>query len=186
MNGRSAFKEGARLGSDFISRRGETLARAAEACVRALNGGGTILAFGNGGSAAMAQHFTAELVNKFHKNRRALRAVSLATDVAALTSIANDISFRRVFSRQVEALAKAGDIALALSTSGRSPNVIAALRTARARRLTTIGLTGRGGGAMAPLCDYLLDVASSEPPRFQEVQLVALHLLAEEIERAFL
>ncbi len=182
MKARLVMKEWARLGADFAARRGEILGRAAEACVRSLEAGGTILAFGNGGSAAEAQHFTAELVNKFFKKRPALRAISLATDVSALTSIGNDVSFRAVFSRQVEALGKAGDVALALSTSGSSPNVVAALRQAKKMGLVTIGLTGRGGGAMAPFCDYLIDVPSSVTPRIQEVHLAALHLLAEEIE----
>jgi D-sedoheptulose 7-phosphate isomerase len=185
MNISRVMKDGARLSAAFATHCGDRLQRAAEVCVQALGAGGTLLAFGNGGSAADAQHFTAELVNKFMRKRPALRALSLATDVAALTSIGNDVSFRAVFGRQVEALGRPGDIALALSTSGNSPNVVAALKKAKKMGLVTIGFTGRGGGAMAPFCDYLIDVPSTVTPRIQEIHLIALHLLAEEIEARF-
>jgi D-sedoheptulose 7-phosphate isomerase len=139
------------------------------------------LAFGNGGSAAEAQHFVAELVNKFLKTRPALPAVALTADASVLTSIANDISFEAVFRRQVEALGDGGDIALGLSTSGRSANVVEGLAAARAKGLVTIGLTG-SGAALAPLADILLDVPSASTPRIQEIHLYLLHALAEDIE----
>ncbi len=171
-----------RLLDEFLKTKGETLGEAARACVRSLRAGRKILVFGNGGSAAEAQHFAAELVNRFMKDRAAIPAVALSTDSSVLTSIANDSGFERVFSRQVEALAERGDVVLALSTSGNSANVIRALQAARKKKLVTIALTGKSGGKMAGLADYLLDVPSSETPRIQEVHLVLLHLLAEEIE----
>ena len=159
------------------------LTRAGDACRAALAAGGQILVFGNGGSAAEAQHFVAELVNKFAAPRHALRAVSLTTDTSVLTSIGNDVSFAAIFSRQVEALGRPGDVALALSTSGMSPNVVRGLSAARKKGLVTIGLTGASGGRMAALCDHRLSVPSTKTARIQEVHHIFLHLLTEEIER---
>jgi D-sedoheptulose 7-phosphate isomerase len=184
MNQQILIKECADLIDVFLTSRADVLDRAVRACLEALRAGRKILLFGNGGSAAEAQHFAAELVNKFFKLRPPLRALALTTDTSALTSIGNDIKFEAVFSRQVEALADAGDVALALSTSGSSPNVIRALKAAQKKKLVTIGLTGEGGGKMASLCDILLDVPSSRTPRVQEIHLIALHVLAEEIEKA--
>jgi D-sedoheptulose 7-phosphate isomerase len=171
-----------RLVDEFFERRGAAFREAGAACAASLAAGGTILAFGNGGSAAEAQHFTAEMVNKFRRPRRALRAVTLSADTSVLTSVGNDVSFDAVFSRSIEALGRPGDVALALSTSGRSPNIAAALSAAKAGGLTTVVLTGRGGGALGPLADHLLDVDSPETPRVQEVHLVIVHRLVEEIE----
>lgn len=182
MNHRAVIKESTRLMEEFFSARDGVLERAIQGGVQALLAGGKILVFGNGGSAAEAQHFAAEMVNRFKKTRRALRVISLTTDTSNLTSIANDSAFAAVFSRQVEALADQGDVALALSTSGNSPNVVKALKTARRKKMVTIGLTGKGGGKMAPLCDHLLDVPSSDTARIQEIHLVILHILAQEIE----
>jgi len=172
-----------RLLERTLAERGDVLNAAIASCVASLKAGRKILAFGNGGSAAEAQHFTAEMVNKFAKARPALRAVSLATDISVLTSIGNDAAFDSIFSRQIEALGDAGDVALALSTSGRSPNVLKGLTAAREKKMVTIGLTGKGGGKMAVLCDHLLDVPSSDTPRVQEVHLVVLHVIAGEIEK---
>ncbi len=166
-----------------LSANKATLERAGETCRAALAGGGQILVFGNGGSAAEAQHFAAELVNKLGAPRPGLRAVSLTTDTSALTSIANDSSFAAIFSRQLEALGRAGDVAVALSTSGASPNVIQGLAAARKRGMITIGLTGAEPAKMGSLCDFLLRVPSKSTPRVQEMHLVLLHLLAAEIER---
>lgn len=183
MNQRALIRECARLLEKFLSARAKALENAVGACVGALRGGRKIVLFGNGGSAAEAQHFAAEMVNKFYVQRPPIRALALTTDTSILTSIGNDVKFETVFSRQIEALADAGDVALALSTSGQSPNVLRALRTARKKKMATIGLTGKGGGAMAGLCDILLDVPSTNTPRIQEIHLVALHILAEEIEK---
>ena len=148
-----------------------------------LSSGHKILIFGNGGSASQAQHFSAELVNKFLRVRSPLPAISLTTDTSVLTSIANDFSFDLVFSRQVEALGEKGDVAIGLSTSGNSPNIIYAFEAARKKGLKTVAITGNGGGKMAAVCDYLLDVPSDVTPRIQEVHLLILHILAEEIEK---
>ena len=183
MNHRDIAREWERLLEEFFRARGSSLEAACAACAGALAAGRKILAFGNGGSAAEAQHFVAELVNKFSRPRPALRAITLSADTSVLTSIGNDADFASVFSRQIEALGDPGDVALALSTSGGSPNVLAGLLAARAKGMITVGLTGRGGGAMAGLCDHLLEVASSETPRIQEIHLFLLHHLAGEIER---
>ena len=171
-----------RLLGDFFLHKGPLLEKAADLIVKSLESGHKVLVFGNGGSAAEAQHLAAELVNKFSRPRRPLPAVALTTDTSTLTSIANDSSFDLVFSRQVEALGREGDIALALSTSGTSPNILEALRVARKNRLVTIGLTGEGGGDVGPLTDILLDVPSRDTARVQELHLVLLHLIAQELD----
>lgn len=169
----------------FLADKGDTLKDVAGVMIAALRGGHKILVFGNGGSAAESQHFAAELVNKFHRLGPALPALSLTTDASTLTAIANDLSFDRVFSRQVEALARPGDVAVALSTSGESPNVIEGLKAAREKKAVTVALTGKGGGPLAAQADYLLDVDSTSTPRIQEVHLFLLHVLAGDIEKAF-
>ena len=168
--------------AEFFNNRENDFNEVVDLIIQQLRSGGKILVFGNGGSAAQAQHFAAELVNKYLKSRRAITALSLTTDTSALTSIANDFSFEHVFSRQLEALGKEGDVVLALSTSGESKNVIQALHTAREKGLFTIGLTGDVGGQVGALCEVLLDVPSQETPRVQEVHLFLLHQLAQEIE----
>jgi len=167
----------------FFEGRSELLDRVIAFLCENLSSGQKILIFGNGGSASQAQHFAAELVNKFLKVRSPLPAISLTTDTSVLTSIANDFSFDLVFSRQIEALGEKGDMAIGLSTSGNSQNMIFALETARKKGLKTIAVTGNGGGKMASVCDYLLDVPSDVTPRIQEVHLLILHILAEEIEK---
>lgn len=168
----------------FLQMRRLVLEAAAEAIAARLRAGGKVLVFGNGGSAAEAQHFAAELVNGLGRHDRPpLPAIALATDTSCLTAIGNDRGFDHLFSRQVDALGDAGDVAVALTTSGRSPNVVQALRSARAKRLVTVGLTGDGGGEVMPLVDYLLDVPSCSTPRIQEAHLFILHLLAERLEK---
>lgn len=167
----------------FFEARSEKLDQVTDLLCESLSSGHKILLFGNGGSASQAQHFAAELVNKFLKVRSPLPAISLTTDTSALTSIANDFSFDLVFSRQIEALGGKGDIAVGLSTSGNSQNIMYAFESARKKGLETIAVTGNGGGKMVSVCDYLLDVPSDVTPRIQEVHLLILHILAEEIER---
>lgn len=157
--------------------------RAAELITRSLAAGGKLLVFGNGGSAADAQHLAAELVNRYQLERPALPAVALTTDTSILTSIANDYHYDQVFVRQLKALGRAGDVALGISTSGRSANVLEALAAARERGLSTVGLTGREGGEMASHCDILITVPSRETPRIQEVHAVVIHLLCELVDR---
>jgi len=169
-------------GKFFATKKGlfeETL----NVIIDSLRAGHKVLVFGNGGSAAQAQHFAAELVNKFLEVRPAFRAISLTTDTSNLTSIANDTSFDYVFSRQIEAIGEEGDVALALSTSGNSSNVIEAVKAAKKMKITTVAFTGKGGGELASFADYLLDVPSESTPRVQEVHLLLLHLLAQEIEK---
>lgn len=183
MGFEDSAKELSRVIEKFFSEKRGLFEDIIDIMVRSLRSGHKILVFGNGGSAAQAQHFSSELVNKFLKERPALTAISLTTDTSALTSIANDVSFDHVFSRQIEALGEKGDVALGLSTSGNSSNVIEALKEAKQRELMTVAFTGAGGGRLSSLPDFLLDVPSSSTPRVQEVHLLLLHLLAEEIEK---
>jgi D-sedoheptulose 7-phosphate isomerase len=156
------------------------LASRLERCFR---GGGKVLVCGNGGSAADAQHFVAELVNRFAFDRPGLPALALSTDSSVLTCIANDAAYEQVFSRQVEALGRPGDLLLGISTSGRSPNVLRALHVARELGLTTVGLTGAAGRAsLAPQCDLCLSAASTETARIQEVHEFLLHCVAGMVE----
>jgi D-sedoheptulose 7-phosphate isomerase len=158
-------------------------AEAAEAVINALRRGGKVLVFGNGGSASDAQHFAAELVGRFTRERRALAAIALTTDTSVLTALANDYAFDRVFTRQVEALGRAGDVALGISTSGGSRNVVEALTVARHAGLTTVALTGRDGGAVGAVADIHINVASASTARVQEVHRTLLHAMCELIER---
>ncbi len=182
MDYQEIIEEWMQIAEDFFKTREGLLDEVINLCVERLEQGHKILVFGNGGSAAQAQHFAAELVNKFLKERPPLKAVALSTDTSALTSIANDSSFAHVFSRQVEALGEKGDVALALSTSGNSPNVIEAMKAAREKGLATVALTGKGGGKLQSLADLLLDIPSESTPRIQEVHILILHLLAQKIE----
>ncbi|OFW24126.1 MAG: phosphoheptose isomerase [Acidobacteria bacterium RIFCSPLOWO2_02_FULL_65_29] len=158
---------------------------AAAAIVAALRGGGKLLACGNGGSAADAQHVAAELVGRFNRERVALAAVALTTDTSVLTSLANDYAYDRVFARQIEALGREGDVALGISTSGASANVVAALDAARARGLRTIAMTGRDGGAVGRAAEIHVNVPSESTPRVQEVHRTLLHVICDVVERAF-
>ena len=161
---------------------GPTL-QAADAMRGALGAGRKVLVFGNGGSAADAQHFAAELVGRFQRERRALPALALTTDTSVLTSLANDYSFADVFARQIEAFGQPGDVAFAISTSGESPNVVAALRLARARGLKTVAMTGRGGGAAGSAADIHVNVPDQSTARVQEVHRTLMHVICELVER---
>jgi D-sedoheptulose 7-phosphate isomerase len=184
MDYQKIIEEWRQIAGDFFAAKGKLFEKVAGLLRKNLRDGHKILIFGNGGSASQAQHFAAELVNKFLKERAALRAVALTTDTSALTSIANDTSFDNVFSRQIEALGDKGDVAIGLSTSGNSANIIEALKAAKKKGLLTAALTGKGGGKVSRFADYLLDVPSKSTPRIQEVHLLLLHLLAQEIEKA--
>jgi D-sedoheptulose 7-phosphate isomerase len=156
---------------------------AADALLSALRAGRKVLVCGNGGSAADSQHFAAELVGRFARERSAWPALALSTDTSILTAIGNDFAFDRVFARQVEAHGRPGDVLVGISTSGGSPNVLAAVETARARGLVTIGLTGRDGGALGRLVDVHLNVPSTSTARIQEVHITILHVLSELLEQ---
>lgn len=167
---------------DFFSAHADDVEHAATMVCDALRSGGKLLVFGNGGSAADAQHIAGELVNRFLQERRALPAISLTTDGGVLTCIANDTGFEKVFARQVEALGNAGDVCLAISTSGQSPNIVAACEQARGQGIKVIGLLGRDGGRVAALCDLALIVQSSDTQRIQETHNLVGHILCELIE----
>jgi len=160
------------------------IARAAELIVESYRSGGGVLLFGNGGSAADAQHVAGELVGRFLRERPGLRAIALTADAAVMTSLANDYGFEAVFARQIEAHGRPGDVAIGISTSGNSPNVVAGLREARRLGLATIALTGAGGGACAEQADILLAVPDKHTPRIQQAQQVVYHVLCELVERA--
>jgi D-sedoheptulose 7-phosphate isomerase len=158
------------------------LVRAIEVIGEALANGQALLVFGNGGSAADAQHFAAEFVGRFARERRAVPALALSTDTSALTAIANDYGFERVFARQIEAFGAPGDVAVAISTSGSSPNVVEGLKAAAERGLTTVALTGRDGGEAGALADIHLNVPHEVTARVQEVHAVLLHVICELVE----
>jgi D-sedoheptulose 7-phosphate isomerase len=159
------------------------IAKTSGLLVDAFRRGNKVLLFGNGGSAADAQHIAAEFVGRFAFDRPALPALALNVNSSAVTAIANDHGFDRVFSRQIEALARAGDVAVGISTSGQSSNVIQALATAKKMRLHTIGLTGLSGKGLKDAADYCICVPSTETPRIQECHILIGHIIAELVEQ---
>jgi D-sedoheptulose 7-phosphate isomerase len=158
----------------------------AAAILKALRSGHKLLIIGNGGSAADAQHIAAEIVGRYRQDRPACAAIALTTDTSALTAIANDYGFEQVFARQVEGLGKRGDVLLALSTSGRSPNILTALHTAHQHGLVTIGFTGTKGAALGTVCDHVFVSPSDDTPIVQQIHLTALHAICDEIEQAMM
>jgi len=167
---------------EFFEAGAAEVARVAEVIIDAIRAGGKLLIFGNGGSAADAQHIAAELAFKMGRERAALPALALTTDTSLLTAISNDKSFDFVFARQIQAIGRKGDVALAISTSGNSTNIIEAVIEARKIGLTTIGLLGAGGGKTAGLVDHALIVPHSETPRIQEVHITISHIICQLIE----
>lgn len=160
----------------------DELGRAVEAAIECLRAGGTVAFCGNGGSAAQAQHFAAELMGRFRRERRAFRAVALTTDTSILTAVGNDYSFDEVFARQVQGLLARGDVLVGLSTSGNASNVCRAFELAGGMGVTRIGFTGRDGGRLAALCDIELRIPAQETARIQEGHLVLGHLLCDAVE----
>ena len=182
---RSHFEEGVELRRRMAETLPAQIARAGSALAAALGSGRKALACGNGGSAADSQHFAAELVGRFERERPGLPAVALTVDSSALTAIANDYDYDRVFSKQVEALGQPGDVLLGISTSGNSRNVIAAMKAAQAKGLVVIALTGRDGGEMGRMLrpdDFHLNVAHPRTMRVQEVHLLVIHCLCEVVD----
>jgi len=171
-----------KIQEEFINLEGKKIIEVALLAKKVISKKGKILIFGNGGSAADAQHLAAELVNRFKKERAPLPAIALTTDTSILTAISNDYDFSEVFSKQILALGKKGDMALGISTSGKSPNVIEALKVAKKLGLYTVGLSGGDGGFMKDFCDYLILVPSRETPRIQEGHLLFLHIFSELLE----
>jgi len=166
----------------FFDQSSQDVARAAQMIIESMRAGGKLLTFGNGGSAADAQHVAAELAFKMGREREALPALALTTDTSLLTAISNDRSFDFIFARQIQALGRKGDIVLAISTSGNSPNVIEAVKQAREMGIKTIGMLGTGGGKVAALVDLSLVVPHNETPRIQEVHIAASHIICQLIE----
>jgi D-sedoheptulose 7-phosphate isomerase len=165
-----------------LADREATILAAAATIVVALRAGGKVMLCGNGGSAADAQHLAAELVGRYRQERRALPALALTVDTSALTAIGNDYGFDLVFARQLSGIARPGDVLLAITTSGRSANVIEGLRAARGLGVRTIGLTGAGGAEIAPLCDVLISVPSSETSHIQEMHIAVGHMICGIVE----
>jgi D-sedoheptulose 7-phosphate isomerase len=166
----------------FFSEHADGMRSAAEMVSDSLKSGGKLLLFGNGGSAADAQHIAGELVNRFLQVRQALPAMALTTDGGVLTCIANDTGFEKIFARQIEAHGREGDVCLAISTSGQSPNIVVACEQARSQSIKVIGLLGRDGGKVASLCDLALIVPSDDTQRIQETHNLIGHILCELIE----
>lgn len=160
-----------------------TVARVSEILITALRQGNKIMLFGNGGSAADAQHIAAELVGRFAFDRPPLPALAFSVNSSCVTAIGNDYGFEQVFSRQLEALARPGDVAIGISTSGNSPNVIKAIMKAREMGLQTVGLTGNTGGNLKKIADYCICVPSDETPRIQECHILVGHILSELVEQ---
>ena len=161
------------------------LATSAQFCIDCLKSGGTILIFGNGGSAADAQHIAAELVGRYKTNRKGLSAIALTTDTSSITSIGNDFGYEHVFNRQIEALAKQGDVVIGISTSGKSENVVSALNLASKLNCKTIGFSGKGGGEMNKICNINLVAPSNDTPRIQEMHIVIGHTICHLIDQEF-
>ena len=183
------FKESAELKIAFAEKNCDKIIEVVHLIAGALHSGNKIMLFGNGGSAADAQHIAAEFVNRLQKSKRdrpPLAALALTTDTSVLTSIGNDSDFSNIFSRQIQALGKKGDIAWGISTSGDSPNMIMAIKTAQEMEITTLGLTGKGGGEMGTLADHHLHVESQDVTRIQEVHITLAHIICELVEQKLL
>ena len=177
-----SFKESSQLNEVFVNENLLKIVEIVDALTLALKRRNKILIFGNGGSAADAQHLAAEFVNRFMIERPPLAAMALSTDTSVITSIGNDYDFYEIFSKQIRALGQEGDVAWGISTSGNSPNVVKALETANKMELVTIGLTGKDGGAIAGIVDYWLNVSSNSTPRIQEVHITVGHVICEMVD----
>jgi len=177
-----ALDESLRVKGDFIRKNVSALIHLAEDISEAFRNDRKLMICGNGGSAADAQHFAAEFVNRFQMERHPLPALALTTDSSIITSVANDYRYEEVFSKQIQALGVEGDILLAISTSGKSGNILSAIRTAREKGLYTVGLTGGDGGHMVKLVDLALVVESDRTPRVQEAHVLAGHLICELVD----
>ena len=175
--------ESLRVKSSFFVENKDRIAQTAERIANGLRNGKKVLLFGNGGSAADAQHLAAEMVGRFGPDRSPLAGISLSTDTSILTALGNDYGYEKIFSRQIEALGNPGDIAVAISTSGNSPNILAAIDAARSKGLFTVGFTGETGGKMKDGVDVLFRVPSRNTPRIQETHLLLGHILCDLVDR---
>jgi D-sedoheptulose 7-phosphate isomerase len=180
------LRETARIMSEMAddAALSERIAQVARTCTDCLASGGKIMLAGNGGSAADAQHIAGEFVSRFAFDRPGLSAIALTTDTSILTAIGNDYGYEKLFARQIEALGRKGDVFIAYSTSGRSPNILAAMRAARNRGITCVGMTGNRGGEIVELSDYVFAVPSAETPKIQEGHAAIGHILCGLIEKA--
>jgi D-sedoheptulose 7-phosphate isomerase len=176
------FEESISVKKRFVNDNADTIIEVANLIADTFNRGGKLLLFGNGGSATDASHIAAEFVNRFKMERPAFPAISLNTDIAVLTSIANDYSYDSVFERQLKALGQAGDVVIALSTSGSSPNVIKAVEAAKRKKIKTIAFTGGKGDRLASLSDYVFAIPSNNTPRIQETHITLAHVLCQMVE----
>ncbi|MCD5401295.1 D-sedoheptulose 7-phosphate isomerase [candidate division NPL-UPA2 bacterium] len=178
----AGLKESIRVKEELLKSQVEIIVRIVEAIVKALKDGGKVILFGNGGSAADAQHLAAELVGRFKLERKGLPALALSTNTSTLTSVGNDYSFAKVFARQIEALGKQEDVAIGISTSGKARNVIEGILAAKAKGIFTIGLTGGKGGELDEVVDLTLIVPSLDTPRIQEAHITVGHLICQLVE----
>lgn len=176
------FKESIAVKQKFVDENIDTIIEVSKLIADTFNRGNKLLLFGNGGSASDASHIAAEFVNRFKKERPAFPAIALNTDMAVITSIANDYDYANIFARQLKALAQDGDVVVAISTSGSSPNVLKAIDVARKKKLMIIGLTSAKGDKMAVKCDYVFAVPSSNTPRVQEVHITLGHVICQMVE----
>jgi len=181
----AALKEGAELRMKISRENGQIIVKAAMLIARCLQSGNKLLLFGNGGSAADAQHLAAEFVGRFVRERAGLPAIALTTDSSILTAVGNDYGFEQVFARQIQALGRPGDVAVAISTSGNSANVLEGVKEARKRKLETIGLTGKDGGALAQRADVAITIPSTSTARIQECHIAIGHLFCELVDADF-
>ena len=163
----------------------DAVATSAQICIACLNNGGKILIFGNGGSAADAQHIAAELVGRYKTNRKGLSAIALTTDTSSITALGNDFGYQHVFDRQIEALANKGDVAIGISTSGKSENVISALKLASKLNCRTIGFSGQAGGEMNKICNVNIVAPSEDTARIQEMHIIIGHTICHLIDQAY-
>lgn len=177
-----AFKDSAEVKLSFVRKNVKNLISIVDAIVDAFHEGNKLMIFGNGGSAADAQHIAAEFVNRFMIERPPLPAMALTTDTSVITSIGNDYSYDQIFLKQIKALGKEGDIAWGISTSGNSPNVLKALKAAKSMGIKTIGLTGKDGGKMAKMVDFHLNVESDSTARIQETHITISHVICELVD----
>lgn len=182
MSDFDAYIESARLALDSIDIA--VVQQASDLCIECVRSGGTIFFCGNGGSAVDSQHLAGELVGRFRKERRPISAVAITANPAIITAIANDYDFSEIFSRQIEALGRPGDVLVAISTSGNSTNVLKAVETARSRSMRTIGFTGKAECALSGMSDICIRVSSEETSHIQEALLVAGHAICDAVEKA--
>jgi D-sedoheptulose 7-phosphate isomerase len=180
---RALFKESAEVKLRFAETHAAKISEVVYAVVKVLRAGNKLLIFGNGGSAADAQHFAAEFVNRYLLTRSPLAAMALTTDSSVITSIGNDVGFDEVFATQIVALGRPGDLAWGITTSGKSPNIVRAFEAARGLGLVTLSFTGKGGGVVAALADYNFTVEAESTPRIQETQLTLGHAICELVEK---